>query len=135
MWHSNATTAHADGADEGGHRHGDGTHHSHSHGPESGIGSPAASASVALNIGGGMGALIILPSERFRDQEIEISRIGGKGPRVHTGVHERGSAAGSMLTAIFGSLPTGQYVIWEDASTAGPVIEINDGAVSQVELN
>jgi hypothetical protein len=102
---------------------------------EHGIGSPAASASVALDIGDGLGALVIMPSERFRGREIEISRVDDDGPRVHTGVHERASHVGSTLTAIFGSLPAGQYVVWEEASTAGPVVEVPDGAVAQIRLN
>jgi hypothetical protein len=104
--------------------------HTHSHG----IGTPAASASVALDIGGGLGALVILPSERFRGREIEISPVEDDRPRVHTGVHDRASDAGSTLTAIFGSLPAGEYVIWEDDTTAGPVIEVPDGGVAQIEL-
>ncbi len=47
---------------------------SHTHTAEAGIGNPAASGSVALDIGGGLGALVITPSERFRSREIEISR-------------------------------------------------------------
>jgi hypothetical protein len=104
---------------------------SHNHG----IGTPAASASVALDIGAGLGALVISPSERFRGHEIEISRADDDGPRVHTGVHDRASDAGSTLTAIFGSLPAGPYVIWEDESTAGPVVDVPDGGVAQIELN
>jgi hypothetical protein len=99
------------------------------------IGTPAASASVALDIGAGLGALVIIPSERFREREIEISRVDEDGPRVHTGVHERGSDAGSTLTAIFGSLRAGEYVIWEDASTAGAVVDVPDGAVAQIRLS
>lgn len=110
---------------------------SHSHTTtHHGIGSPAPRASVALDIGGGLGALVIYPGERFRDQEIEISRTDDEdGPRVHTGVHERASDLGSTLTAIFGSLPAGEYVIWEDSSTAGPVIEVPDGGVAQILLD
>ena len=111
---------------------------SHAHapvGPGDGIGTPAESASVALDIGGGLGALVITPSERFRGREIEISRVDHDGPRVHTGVHERVSDAGPALAAIFGSLPAGPYVIWEDANTAGPVIEVPDGGVAHIPLS
>jgi hypothetical protein len=111
------------------HSHG-GPAHSH----EVGIGTPAASASVALDIGGGRGALIIYPSERYRGLEIEISAAGGDGHRVHTGVHERSSDAGSRLTAIFGSLPAGQYVIWDDDATEGDTVTVPDGAVAEVRL-
>jgi hypothetical protein len=94
----------------------------------------AACASVALDIGGGRGALILYPGERFRGREIEISKVHGSGRRVHTGVHERAARAQSRLTAIFGSLPAGDYVVWEDAVTAGSVVSVPDGGVAEVTL-
>jgi hypothetical protein len=95
----------------------------------------AACASVALDIGAGSGALILYPSERFRGREIEISPLGrGDGHRVHTGVHERTTHARSQLTAVFGSLPVGEYVVWVDAQTAGPVVAVPDGGVAEVAL-
>jgi hypothetical protein len=111
------------------HSHG-GPAHSH----EGDIGTPASNASVALDIGGGLGALIIYPSERYRGLEIEISAAGGEGHRVHTGVHERRSDARSALTAIFGSLPAGQYVIWEDEATEGDTVTVPDGGVAEVHV-
>ena len=95
---------------------------------------PASSASVALDIGAGRGALVIYPHERYRGREIEISRLGGDGPRVHTGVHERSTLAGSTLTAIFGSLPDGEYVVWADAQTAGATITVPEGTVTELQL-
>jgi hypothetical protein len=97
---------------------------------------PAApSGSVAIDVGAGRGALVLYPGERFRGREIEISRAGGSGPRVHTGVHERSTQPGSLLTAIFGSLPAGDYVVWEDATTEGPTVAVSDGAVAEVRLS
>ena len=99
-----------------------------------------ASASVALDIGDGFGALVIYPAERFAGREIEISRVGGDGGdggdgrRVHTGVHERRAASRSMLTAIFGSLPAGEYVVWEDDETAAEKVTVPDGAIAEVRL-
>ena len=95
----------------------------------------AASASVALDIGAGRGALVLYPSERYRGLEIEISRHDGDGRRVHTGVHERTSESGSILTAIFGSLAAAEYVIWEDATTPGPSVTVPDGGVAQLALS
>ena len=83
----------------------------------------------------GRGALVLYPGERFRGREIEISRVGGDGHRVHTGVHERTTQTQSLLTAIFGSLPVGEYVVWEDATTEGPVVTVPDGAVAEVRLS
>jgi hypothetical protein len=92
------------------------------------------SATVALDIGAGRGALVIYPADRYRGREIEISR-DEEGPRVHTGVHERMTAEGPVLTAIFGSLPDGEYVIWADADTVGPTVSIPEGAVAELQLS
>ena len=113
--------------------------HEHHHGT---LAPAAACASVALDIGPGRGALVLYPSERFRDQEIEISPLeGARRPRglsashrVHTGVHERRAQARSVLTAVFGSLPAGDYLVWEDATTAGPVVTVPEGSVAEVVL-
>jgi hypothetical protein len=96
---------------------------------------PAASASVALDIGAGRCALVIYPGERFRGCELEISRVDGGGPRVHTGVHERTTQAGSALTAIFGSLPPADYVVWEDETTAGATVTVPEGRVAELTLS
>jgi hypothetical protein len=95
----------------------------------------AASASVALDIGDGRGALVIYPDDGYRDREIEISRVDGDGHRVHTGVHERATQGGSILTAVFGSLPAGEYLIWADASTPGPVVTVPEAAVAELTLS
>ena len=92
------------------------------------------SATVALDIGAGRGALVIYPADRYRGREIEISRDEA-GPRVHTGVHERMTAGGPVLTAIFGSLPEGDYVIWSDAETAGPTVSVPEAAVAELRLS
>lgn len=104
-------------------------------GPESGS-AVIPNASVALDIGEGFGALVIYPAERYRDREIEISPVDGDGHRVHTGVHERATYSGaSRLTAVFGSLAAGEYVIWTDEDTEGPTVSIPSGAVAELRLS
>ncbi len=94
----------------------------------------AASASVTIDVGAGRGALVIYPSERYRGREIEISPVAEGAPRVHTGVHERRSHRGPVLTAIFGSLRTGEYIVWADAETRAASVEVREGAVQEVAL-
>jgi hypothetical protein len=94
----------------------------------------APSASVALDIGPGRGALVIYPDGRFRGREIEISRSGGDGHRVHTGVHEREVHRGRILTAIFGSLATGEYEVWEDAESCAGRVSVSEGRVADFHL-
>jgi hypothetical protein len=95
----------------------------------------ARSASVAIDVGPGRGALVLYPSERLRDREIEISRTDSDGPRVHTGVRERTTQERSLLTAIFGSLPAGDYLVWIDATTRGPVVSVPEGAVAEARID
>jgi hypothetical protein len=92
------------------------------------------SASVALEIGPGLGALVIYPDERFRGREIEISRVGGNGRKVHTGVHERTTRTGSVLTAIFGSLPAAEYVVWDGGASAASVT-VPEAAIAELSLS
>jgi hypothetical protein len=102
------------------------------------VGTPiktAASASLALDIGTEAGALVIYPAERFRGREIEISREHGRGHRVHTGVHERTTQAGSMLTAVFGSLPAGDYLVWETDTQPPSAVVVRAGVVTEMRLS
>jgi hypothetical protein len=106
--------------------------HHHHHG----VLAPAAeSASVAIEVGPGRGALILYPSERWRGHEIEISRRDGDGHRVHTGVHERTTRTTARLTAVFGSLPAGEYVVWAGASTPGPAVAVPEGTVAEIAVD
>jgi hypothetical protein len=108
----------------------------HAHAPEpeeSALSATASCASVALDVGPGRGALVLYPAERFRGREIEISRTGEE-HRVHTGVHDRLAASGARLTAIFGSLAPGEYVIWEDAATSAGTATVRERAVAEVQM-
>ena len=49
-------------------------------------------------------------------------------------MHERSTQAGSLLTAIFGSLPTGDYVVWENETTAAATVTVREGEVSELSL-
>ena len=112
-------------------------HHPHHHAVEpEAAGVLGAQAALAVDIGEGHGALIIYPEDRYRGREIEISPADGDGPRVHTGVHERTTPSGiSRLTAVFGSLDAGEYVIWRDVADEGPVVEVAESAIAEVALS
>ncbi len=79
--------------------------------------------------------MVIYPHDRYRGREIEISPRDEIGHRVHTGVHERGTQAGPVLSAIFGSLPAGEYVIWKDAATDAGTVMVPEGAVAEIQLS
>lgn len=110
------------------------TAHAHAHHTEEApLAASASCGSVALDVGTGRGALVLYPAERFRGREIEISRAGEE-HRVHTGVHDRLAASGARLTAIFGSLPPGEYVIWEDPTTPAGTATVRERTVAEVQM-
>ncbi len=86
-------------------------------------------ANVMVDVGDGRGALVLYLDEVFRDREIEISAIGDP-RRTHTGVHERQTSGRAVLAAVFGSLPTAEYVVWRDELEAAGTVRVADGEVS-----
>ena len=107
--------------------------HDHEHGHTHEEAAEVATGGVALDIGAGRGALIIYPDERYRGREIEIS--DAEGHRVHTGVHDREAGAGTVLTAVFGSLAAGDYIIWCDEDTEGPLVSVPEAGIAELALN
>ena len=85
---------------------------------------------VILELGEGIGALILEAPQDLDGHEIEISPSAG-GPRTHSLVRERRTAAGRSYAAVYPLLPAGQYTVWrEDGGPAGQVT-IHGGQASR----
>ena len=88
---------------------------------------------VMVDVGPGVGALVIYTQAELRGQEIEIGRVGHDSKRVHTDVLRRQTAAGPVFAAVFGSLVEGEYLLWH-ASRSGPVpVQIMGGQVTELD--
>lgn len=98
-------------------------------------GAPVGTGPVVLDIGGDVGALLVLLPESLEGEEIDISVAGGS-PFAHTGVHLRGPAGHRRLTAVYPSLTTGDYQLHHpaDGSVLGPVVHVEGGSVAQLDL-
>ena len=72
---------------------------------------PSRPGSVALDIGPGVGALVVLVPGGLAGHEIEAERVGVRrtGPGVHTAVRDRLLPGGTVLAAVFQALETGEY--------------------------
>jgi hypothetical protein len=99
----------------------------HSHHPLDA--SPAAS--VVLDIGNEVGALILYRPAADHGREIEISR--GTDVRTHSAVRERFLASGSIFCAVYPSLPAGAYTIWTDDDTPGGTATVTGGMITEVD--
>jgi hypothetical protein len=77
--------------------------------------------SVILELGDGIGALILETPPGLDGHEIEISPSAG-GARTHSLVRERHTATRTSYAAVYPVLPEGDYIVWcEDGVPAGQV--------------
>lgn len=89
--------------------------------------------SVVLDIGDDAGALVIYTTGDLVGKELEISRLTPGSQRTHTDVHERRQNDKTLYTAVFSSLPAGDYQLW--GIDAKPVSEVTivGGQVTEVD--
>src|ERR1700736_2764838 len=88
---------------------------------------------VVLDIGGGVGALVIRTTAELRGMEIEVSPLGDDGDRQHVEVHERRTGDGAVFAAVFPALRAGTYAIWRGPDKCWGDVAIRDGSVEEVD--
>jgi hypothetical protein len=100
--------------------------------PES-VPGPSRAGSVVLELGAGVGALILDAPAELNGREIEISPAGGgaRAGRTHSLVRERRTGAGRGYAAVYPGLAAGDYTVWHDAVTAAGTVTIDDGRVTR----
>jgi hypothetical protein len=70
---------------------------------------PSGEGTVVLDVGGTMGALVILVTGALDGEEIEIRHAGGAWEGTHTAVRRRHLRDSVVFAGVFGSLPAGDY--------------------------
>jgi hypothetical protein len=95
---------------------------------------PTGAGSVMLNLGPGVGALMLsTPAERNGD-EIEISRADLPGaPRTHSQVRERRAGGRVSYAAVYPDLAEGTYTVWRDHDTAAGTVTVTGGSVASFD--
>ena len=92
---------------------------------------PSSSGSVVLNVGPGVGALVLHTPAGLDGREIEISPRGIDAPRrTHSQVRERRAGGGVQYAAVYPELAAGDYTIWRDATTPAGDVTIDGGTVT-----
>ena len=84
--------------------------------------------SVVLDIGPGLGALVLYAHASEHGREIDISPVGG-GARTHSAVRERRMPGGSVYCAVYPSVPAGDYTVW---LTPPVVVSVVSGTVTDL---
>lgn len=104
-----------------------GEHHHHHHALL-----PSGRATVMLDIGDGVGALVVHTPAALAGAEIEIRRLGETRQLTHTEVRERRLAEGSVYAGVFPAIVAGTYNLVGIDGHADAEVTIGDGTVTQI---
>ncbi|WP_229072684.1 phospholipase [Actinoplanes sp. DH11] len=92
---------------------------------------PSGQGTVMLNIGGGIGALIIYTPGRLHGHEIEVSPAGAPQDRTHAAVRARFVRGGVTFCVVLDALPEGRYLVWQQGDTPLAEVEVRGGTVAE----
>ena len=94
---------------------------------------PSGQGTVVLNIGAGIGALVIYTPGRLHGHEIEVSPVEDATRRTHAAVRARYVRDGVLFSVVIDDLAEGRYVIWRDPVTPMAEVDVRSGAVTEFE--
>jgi len=89
---------------------------------------------VILDLGPGVGALVLRTGADLHGTEIEISPAGRDEQRSHKQVHERPVAGRPHYGAVFDSLPAGEYTLWLDDRPLRRQVAVAGAAVTDLSI-
>jgi hypothetical protein len=88
---------------------------------------------VVLDIGDGVGALIVHTGAELHGVEIEISPERDLAARCHKQVLERSIGGRPAFTAVFDALPAGAYALWRDGRPCARGVSVDAGAIAELD--
>ncbi|HJU36785.1 MAG TPA: hypothetical protein VJ716_05125 [Gaiellaceae bacterium] len=89
---------------------------------------------VMLDLGPGVGALVLHTGAELHGSEIEISPAGRDAERAHKQVHERPVAGRPLYAAVFDRLPAGDYTLWLNGRPLRHDVAVAGAAVTDISI-
>lgn len=93
---------------------------------------PSGEATVVLDIGGDIGALVLLTPPELAGREIDIFRLGEPLPAMHTAVRARELPDCHVHAAVYPSVPAGDYVVPATLGLPSIPVSIRGGEVTEI---
>jgi hypothetical protein len=92
---------------------------------------PSGPGTVVLELGAGVGALVLYTPAGLDGREIEISPEDAvTSRRTHSMVRPRHMTTGTRYAAVYPDLAAGPYTIWADEQSAAGRVVITGGRVT-----
>lgn len=95
---------------------------------------PGPTSTSVLDIGGEVGALVVLLADRPAGGELEAEPVGSPHARFHTGVHRRELGRDSAWTAVFPEVVAGTYHLLDEGGSPLATVAVAGGAVRHLDL-
>jgi hypothetical protein len=109
----------------------DHTHDNHGHHHH--VAADVRSQPVVLDLGDGIGALIVHTDPELLGVEVEISPAGADGNRQHKEVLQRTMGPSTVNVLVYDNLPEGTYTLWVDDAAWAREIRIESGSVAELD--
>jgi hypothetical protein len=89
---------------------------------------------VVLDVGLGVGAVVVLTPPGLAGREIELGPAGDPARRrVHAVVHERWTGVTQVFAAVFVDVPEGAVDLWVDGALAAGRLAVGSGEVATID--
>ena len=98
---------------------------------------PSGPGTVIMELGAGIGALVLYTPADLDGEEIEISRatspaiLGSR--RTHSRVRPRHMPGETRYAAVYPGLPAGRYTVWRDERSPAATVTVAGGQVSSCD--
>lgn len=87
-----------------------------------------------LDLGPGVGALVLHTGADLHGVEVEISPAGRDGERSHKQIHERPVNGRPLYGAVFDSLPAGEYTLWLNDQPLRRDVAVADAVATEISI-
>ena len=91
---------------------------------------PSGPGTVIMEVGAGIGALILYTPADMDGKEIEISCGEPGSRRTHSQVRPRHLPGETRYAAVYPGLPAGRYTLWRDGHSPAVIVTVTGGQVS-----
>jgi len=88
---------------------------------------------VVLELGDGIGALIVHTDPELLGVEVEISPAGADDDRQHKEVLQRAMGSATVNVLVYDNLPEGRYTLWVGDVALASGIRIESGSVAELD--